>query len=320
MGLLDRAIKNGISRGISEGISKGVGQAVGKAAERVIAPRAEAYANAAAKELDAATQAMNQSAQELGAAASRAESECGRAQSAAKSSGFAGLESALTGWAQSAQSFATEAAKNMKVCPKCGNPATADNSFCPNCGTKLPEETLAQGAVCPSCGRQNTVGTKFCAGCGTKLPSAVAEEKAAAARDAAVLAQWAEKLPQYPVWSCGGTELSLESGDGYYIFSAVLESDFAAQNAVNKYREALLQNGFRQAGQYPCREHLYKKVGGVCCHVDTEHCFDGDGNAPTLYFNMEEPTGGFDYVKPAPQKEFNLKNELKGGLKDLLRR
>lgn len=287
MGFLDRAIKNGISRGVSNAVSSAVSGAV----KQVVEPKATAYANKVADGIDRAAQQTQQTAQQTQQSA----------QQAARSA--SGLEGAFANLQSSMESYATQAAKNTKICPKCGAPATADKKFCPSCGAKLPEETLAQGAVCPKCGKQNTVGTKFCQECGAKLPFAEAEEKAEAEKNAAVLANWSEQLPAYPVWNCGGTDLRLEKYDDYFCFTATLENDYAAQNAVNKYRETLKQNGFRQAGQYPSDEHLYKKVGGTCYHADTEHCFEGDSNAPSVYFNVSEPAGGYDYVKPEPQKK-----------------
>lgn len=104
------------------------------------------------------------------------------------------------------ENYATQAAKNMNICPKCQTPSPAEKTFYPNCGTKLPEETLAEGAVCTQCGKQNTIGTKYCSSCGAKLPFAIAEEKAEAEKNADVLVKWAEKMPQYPIWNCGGTD------------------------------------------------------------------------------------------------------------------
>lgn len=281
MSFLERAIKNGIS--------KGIGDAVSKAVQQAVEPKATAYANKVAAQYDKAAQDASQQSQE-----------------AAK--GVNSMKSALANLQHSMEGYATEMSKTVKVCPNCDAATTADKKFCPNCGAKLPEQTLAQGAVCPACGKQNTLGTKFCQDCGTKLPSAIAEEKAEADKKTAVLAQWAEELPAYPVWNCGGTEFRLEKYDDYYVFTALLENSYAAQNAVNRYRETLMQNGFRQAGEYPIIEHLYKKTGGVCYHVDTEHCFEGDDNMPSIYFNISEPAGGYDYVKPAAPKTFGLKD------------
>ncbi|MDO4488582.1 MAG: zinc ribbon domain-containing protein, partial [Eubacteriales bacterium] len=218
---------------------------------------------------------------------------------------FASLQSAMEG-------YATAMGKNIKVCPKCDETVSADEKFCPHCGAKLPEISLAEGALCPKCGKQNTIGTKFCSGCGEKLPQAVYEEEAARENDAAELNLFREKLPQYPVWSCGGYDYTIEEGDEWFSFTVTFGSDFEAEKGVNKYRELLKENGFREAGEYPSIEHLYKMVNGKCYHVDTEHCWNGDANCPTIYFNIDEPTGGFNYVKPEPKPEISGLSALKG--------
>ena len=90
----------------------------------------------------------------------------------------------------------------------------------------------------------------------------------------------------------------------HYIFGADFNGNAtAAGRAVSEYRQVLLQNGFRQAGEYPCIEHLYKMENGVCYHADTEHCFEGDPDCPSIGFDKSEPRGGFDYVKPEPKKK-----------------
>ncbi len=289
MGFLDRAIRNGIS--------KGIGDAVGKAVRQAVEPTVNEYADRAAERIDRTARDAEYESREV-------------RQSARQSVG--GLNGAFADLQRSMESYATNAAKNMKICPQCQKTTGADKKFCPDCGARLPEQTLAQGSVCPNCGKQNAIGTRFCDECGTKLPSVVAEERAAADRSSAALAQWRDDLPQYPVWNGGGTELSIERYDGYYAFTACLESSYAARNAINRYRDLLMQHGFRQAGQYPTVEHLYKKINARCYHVDTEHCFEGDSDAPTIYFNIEEPSGGFDYVKPEPQRRT-------GGFRDLLK-
>ncbi len=275
MRFLERAIR----RGVSDAVSKAVGNAVQKAVE----PKATELANKAANQLDQAAGAAQQTARQGGS-----------------------LEGALGNLQRSVEGYATEAAKNIKVCPSCGEGATADKKFCPKCGAKLPEQTVAEGAVCPSCGKQNTVGTKFCCDCGTKLPAAVQEEQLQAEKDAAVMREWDEKLSGFPKWSLGGSEFNIEPIDGGYMMFAVRfpGDPNAAYRAVQKYREVLQQNGFRQAGQYPSIEHLYKKENGVCYHVDTEHCFGGDSDCATFGFDHYEPTGGFDYVKPGKKTGF----------------
>ena len=269
MGFLERAIRRGVS------------DAVGKAIGKAIEPTVTDLTNKAANAIDQAAQNTE--------------------QQVARSSG---LEGAMANLERSVQGYATEAAKNMKVCPNCNKPTTADKKFCPECGTQLPEQTVAQGAVCPNCGKQNAIGTKFCQDCGTKLPAAIAEEQAQADRNAAVMAEWDAKLPQYPKWTCGGTKMYIDDYGTHYIFGAEFNGNAtAAGRAVSEYRQVLLQNGFRQAGEYPSVEHLYKRVDGVVYHVDTEHCFDGDSDCPSIGFDKSEPRGGFDYVKPEPKKK-----------------
>ena len=277
MSFLERAIKRGVSNAL--------GKAIGKAIE----PTVTDLTNKAANAIDQSVQNAE--------------------QQVARSSG---LESAMANLERSVQGYATEAAKNMKICPNCEKPTTADKKFCPECGAKLPEQTVAQGAVCPRCGKQNAIGTKFCQDCGTKLPAAIAEEQAQADRNAAVMADWDVKLPQYPKWTCGGTKMYLDDYGTHFIFSAEFGGNAAAaQQAVHQYRQVLLTNGFRQAGEYPSVEHLYKRVGGVVYHADTEHCFDGDPDCPSIGFDKSEPRGGFDYVKPEPKKKTSFMDLFK---------
>lgn len=56
-------LKNLIRNAVDDGISKGIRDAVSSAAEKIIAPKAEAYANSVAHSLDEATEAMNASAE-----------------------------------------------------------------------------------------------------------------------------------------------------------------------------------------------------------------------------------------------------------------
>lgn len=271
MGFLERAIRRGVS------------DAVGKAVGKAIEPTVTDLTNKAANAIDQAAQNTE--------------------QQVARSSG---LEGAMANLERSVQGYATEAAKNMKVCPNCNKPTTADKKFCPECGTQLPEQTVAQGAVCPSCGKQNVIGTKFCQDCGTKLPVAVQEEQMHADDHASVMSKWDAKLPQYPKWNCGGSHFEIEVYDGFTTFSVNFDGNtFRAKQAVEQYRQLLLEGGFREAGENPTIEHLYKMIDGVCYHADTEHCFEGDNDTATIYFNTGEPQGGF-YYKP-DKKSFGLK-------------
>ncbi len=283
MGFLERAIK--------KGISEGIGNAVGDAIQKAVEPKATELANKAANHIDQATQSVNQQAQQTVRQAS-------------------GLESAFSNLQRSMEGYATEAAKNMKICPICNEACSADKAFCPHCGAKLPDTTVTEDAICSNCGKQNSVGMKFCSDCGAKLPAAIQEEQAKAAQDEAIMAEWDEKLPCYPKWNCGGCYFCLEEIDaGIFMFAPSFEGDHnAASAAVEKYRQLAMQSGFRQAGEYPNKYHLYNKINGVCYHIDTEHCFDGDPDCPCIYFDTREPSGGFDYVKPEPKKPMSLKD------------
>ncbi len=284
-------MSNFLKKAIRNGISKGIGDAVSKAVREVVEPKATELTNKATQYFD---QAAGNAAQE------------------AKQS-TSGLESAFANLERATQSYATQMSKNMKICPDCGQPTTAEKTFCPSCGAKLPAQTVAEGAVCSACGKQNSIGTRFCEDCGTKLPAAIQEEQAQLAKDEAELAQWDVLLPQYPKWTCGGSKFNLEEYDpGIYSFSAGFNGDtVAARQAVDQYRQILQQNGFRQAGQYPDICHLYKKIDDKCYHVDMEHCFDGDPDRACLGFDIREPYGGFDYVKPEPKKQVSLKDLFK---------
>ncbi len=274
MGFLERAIRRGVS--------DAVGKAVGNAVRQAVEPAATNLVNQATGAIDQATQNTQQQIH----------------RSSELEGAVSNLESRLQG-------YATEAAKNTKICPKCNRPNGADKKFCADCGTPLPEQTLAQGAVCTECGTQNNIGTKFCQNCGAKLPATIQEEQAQADRNAAVMAEWDQYLSHYPKWSCGGLEFNIELYDqGYVGFTAYFKGNVnAARRAVDEYRQILLQNGFRQAGEYPCIEHLYKMENGVCYHVDTGMCFEASSDSPSIAFNIGEPRGGFNYVKPEQKKK-----------------
>lgn len=303
MGLLDRAIKQGINKAVGSTVAN----AVEKKATEILKPKVERTVNQVADDINRTTGDLNKAAGNTSSQTSEYTSQytSQNANQAANSLGglFASLQSSAT-------SFANEAAKNMKICPACNEPTDAEKKFCPSCGAKLPEQTLAQGAVCSTCGKQNDIGIKFCSDCGAKLPSAIAEENAAKAKDEAVLAEWDTKLSQYPKWCFGGNNYELEelSRDEYGrpIYTLYVRNTNRA--ALGQYRELLLQNGFRQAGKYPSPDMLYKKVNGECFCFESCESFASEDDLLQVGFRISEPQGGFDYVKPEPTKPKGLRD------------
>ncbi len=309
---LERAVKRGVRNAVGNAVEKTVVTAVAGA----VAPAANAAAEKAATQFNQAVGANQSQQTQYGypqQGGYQQQNQYGyqpNPQTQAAASTLGGMFASLQG---AATSFANEAAKNMKQCPSCGEAAPAGNKFCPSCGSPLPEVTIAQGAVCASCGAQNSVGTKFCASCGAKLPAAVAEENAALARDAAVMAKWDSLLPQYPKWQYGGHDYSLEEegrdnmGWPIYSFSA----RGVGYDALNAYRGLLRQYGFRPAGQYPSEGTLYNQIGGVCHCFESEEPFPGDPGSLWVHFCVREPAGGFHYVKPEPKKPASFRDILK---------
>ena len=55
-----------------------------------------------------------------------------------------------------------------KICPSCGEAASAEMKFCPNCGTQLPDHT-AEVQICPYCGAKNKALDLKCVSCGKSL-------------------------------------------------------------------------------------------------------------------------------------------------------
>ena len=53
-------------------------------------------------------------------------------------------------------------------CPNCHARLTADQKFCPGCGTPSPAAKAAQERNCTGCGEPLTPEQKFCPACGTK--------------------------------------------------------------------------------------------------------------------------------------------------------
>lgn len=88
-------LKNIVRNAVGDGISKGIKDAVEKATESIVAPKAEAYANKMADNLDEATRAMD-------AASASAQSVPARERASA----FSSLEASLNRMSQAAENYA----------------------------------------------------------------------------------------------------------------------------------------------------------------------------------------------------------------------
>ncbi len=90
MGFLTNIVRNAVS----EGINKGISEAVGKAAEKIIAPKAEAYANKVADSLEEATEGLD------------AASKAAESAEPARKSALSSLEASLNRLSESAEKYA----------------------------------------------------------------------------------------------------------------------------------------------------------------------------------------------------------------------
>ena len=88
----------------------------------------------------------------------------------------------------------------------------------------------------------------------------------------------------------------MEEGEDWFRFDDYFSTQAEGEQSIPAYRALLNSNGFREAGQYPDKSNLYKKIDGKCYHVDTEHCFEGSMDRPEIWFNIAEPYGEFDAV------------------------
>lgn len=208
------------------------------------------------------------------------------------------LNQAFGGFANTINSYATQATQNMKICPKCGTPSKDDLKFCPNCGTTLPVQTMAQQCVCTACGKQNNFGARFCGGCGAELPVSLAEKEQEKANMQEQMRKWDAMLANYPRWTFGGKDLAIEEDGGYVRLDVSFDSAQQAKAAMDGYYQLLLSCGFHQAGKYPSQGNLYNKIGEVCHLVSFENAFEAGSDYMQLYFAYSEPEGGYDYVKP----------------------
>ena len=79
--------------------------------------------------------------------------------------------------------FGPNVMKKTKVCTKCGQTIKASASYCPECGERLPPETLfdrykKQHKCCPECDTVLALDSLYCPNCGKQiLPKAAGNEK-----------------------------------------------------------------------------------------------------------------------------------------------
>lgn len=304
MGFLDKAIRNGVGKAIGNAVGSAVEQGVKRAVQPTVNQAANQLADVAGAAIGSAANkfgertGFNQACQD--ARDSLASQQAQQAQYAGQTASsyndaMGAFGAAMGTYVSTMQNIATSAAANMKVCPKCQEPSPASQTFCPHCGTKLPDHTLASETVCPQCGTQNTLGMKFCAACGSKLPTQLAAEAA----DQAVLAKWNALLSQYPVWNFGGSNLQIDQdgtdnkGRPIYHFFA----DGVTRDGLAQYVTLLKQNGFvRPNGSYS-DETLYRDFNGVCYAFNQTDAFDGNEMCISFFI------GDYNQPKQQPQQK-----------------
>ncbi len=265
-------LKNAIKKGISDAVSKAVEEGVNS----VVKPKiAEAAANATDKVVGAVeeyTNTLDQATQELKQAGSEYNQTVNENQktieTAAQNANMAGLGGLFGSLVSSATAFANEAAKNMKECPGCHEIVPADKEFCPFCGAKLPEKTIAESNTCPKCGQVNDIGTLYCSSCGEPLGEAVKQIEA-------FNREFEEKLPEYPLWTLGrGLSLNdVGEKHGYPIYK--LYGAQIDQKTLIEYKKALLANGFEAVKGFEGKKYT-KTVKNVTYGFDCENAFDGE--------------------------------------------
>lgn len=291
MSLFDKLIKDTVGKAVKDAAREGARQAV----QPMVNEAANAAANAAAQGINNATSEIRQSANEAAQSMNRANEEAKKVpkEDWEKAMGFL-------------EGMATNASKNMKVCPNCGESAKADVKFCPSCGAKLPEKTVYEMATCPACGHQNSIGTSFCAECGAKLPSKIAEEEAAKAHDEAELNKWDDILPQYPKWCFGGSDIQLEDrrGEGDDTL-AILSVGSTNRMELDRYFVLLNKNGFIRPAGWSSDEVVFKVIDGNAYCVGQTDAFR-DPDCFSIYFFIDNSR--------LPRKEEPKKKGLFGGL------
>ena len=77
--------------------------------------------------------------------------------------------------------FGTQSMQKVKVCKSCGTIACAKEQHCPECGARLPQETLFQAykrrsRYCGFCDTVVSPAAQYCPKCGRKLKQQTVKE------------------------------------------------------------------------------------------------------------------------------------------------
>jgi len=72
-------------------------------------------------------------------------------------------------WNRMIEALQTNELRRFKICPKCRQATEANNNYCPECGSILPDYT-AEVRICPKCGAENDPFAETCVKCGAHMP------------------------------------------------------------------------------------------------------------------------------------------------------
>ncbi|NLW70804.1 MAG: hypothetical protein GX061_06970 [Eubacteriaceae bacterium] len=261
MGFFDRAIKKGISEAIEKAVES-------KVVEK-IAPKYKEVMDEQTKNLSEATRNLANAQNDYNAVNETAQSSEEASQLKNTLGGlFSGYADTLTGIAEGA-------AKNVKLCPNCGEGNSAEKKFCASCGTKLPEETMAEQMyiTCPNCGNKNRAETRFCGECGGELPFVPMPGETVLDPQE----NWSADFAPFPVWTYGKlTDIS------QYENQMEVRADCVIKREYEEYKANLLNLGFKVS---PKDGSIWKVEGNCKYSLNTQRLWEGGGN--TIYLIYE---------------------------------
>ena len=151
------------------------------------------------------------------------------------------------------------------------------------------QQPYSANVLCPQCGSKNELGKNFCSNCGAKMqPAPSAEEAVNTAVAAAKFAQeWMRKLPQYPLWTDGGSEF--EFSDEEYDGQKYVR--FTIQNAdevdLVAYLGKLRANGFAPTDSDAA--YFRKTIGNTDYYFDLTAA-QGSGYPEYLFYSKPHNT------------------------------